>query len=55
MQLSIEDNHINTLKDFPNLPHLMEIYLSNNCLEEIREIMNLKNLSRLIILDLSGN
>jgi Leucine-rich repeat (LRR) protein len=33
----------------------MEIYLSNNCLEEIREIMNLKNLSRLIILDLSGN
>ena len=33
----------------------MEIYLSNNCLEEIREIKSLKHLNKLIILDLSGN
>lgn len=34
---------------------LMELYLGNNQVGDIREIVNLKELSRLIILDVSGN
>jgi hypothetical protein len=33
----------------------MELYLGNNLIDEIKEIMNLKDLQRLIILDISGN
>lgn len=34
---------------------LMELYLGNNMIDEIKEIINLKELQRLIILDISGN
>lgn len=34
---------------------LMELYLGNNLVDDIREITNLKELQRLIILDISGN
>ena len=33
----------------------MELYLGNNLIEDIKEIINLKELARLIILDISGN
>lgn len=33
----------------------MELYLGNNQIDEIKEIINLKELARLIILDISGN
>jgi Leucine-rich repeat (LRR) protein len=34
---------------------LMELYLGNNQIDEIKEVINLKELQRLIILDISGN
>mmetsp|Transcript_17811 Transcript_17811/g.27554 ORF Transcript_17811/g.27554 Transcript_17811/m.27554 type:complete len:133 (+) Transcript_17811:3569-3967(+) len=34
---------------------LMELYLGNNQIDDIKEIINLKELQRLIILDISGN
>lgn len=33
----------------------MELYLGNNQISDIKEITKLKNLGRLIILDISGN
>jgi len=33
----------------------MELYLGNNLIEDIKEIINLRELQRLIILDISGN
>jgi Leucine-rich repeat (LRR) protein len=33
----------------------MELYLGNNLINDTREITKLKSLSRLIILDISGN
>ena len=55
MQLSLEDNQIESLDNFPELKNLMELYLGNNHIQESKEITNLKNLQKLIILDLSGN
>ena len=55
MQLSLEDNCIILLKDFPDLKSLMEVYLGNNNISNNKEINNLKHLQKLIILDLSGN
>ena len=33
----------------------MELYLGNNLIYDIKEIVKLKSLARLIILDISGN
>lgn len=55
MQLSLEDNCIESLEEFPELRNLMELYLGNNSIVESKEIALLKNLAKLIILDLSGN
>jgi Leucine-rich repeat (LRR) protein len=55
MQFSIEDNEIEKLEDFPELRNLMELYIGNNNITESKEITHLKNLQKLIILDLSGN
>ncbi len=55
MQLSLEDNHITTLVDFPDLHNLMEVYLANNSISNPKEIQNFKQLHKLIILDISGN
>ena len=55
MQLSLEDNQITTLENFPDLNNLMEMYLANNNIVNYKEIQNLKDLTKLIILDLSGN
>lgn len=55
MQLSLEDNQITTLIDFPDLKNLMEVYLANNLISNPKEIQNLSYLQKLIILDISGN
>jgi Leucine-rich repeat (LRR) protein len=55
MQLSLEDNNIDSLGEFPELKNLMELYLGNNRIAESKEINILKGCPKLIILDLSGN
>jgi Leucine-rich repeat (LRR) protein len=44
MQLSLEDNLIIALDEFPDLPNLMELYLGNNNIANSKEINNLKHL-----------
>ena len=51
----MEDNQISNLDGLDNLQTLMELYLGNNLINDTREITKLKSLSRLIILDISGN
>jgi len=38
MQLSLEDNCIESLEEFPELRNLMELYLGNNAIVESKEI-----------------
>merc|ERR1711939_1148883 len=54
-QLSLEDNYIDSLDTFSALHGLLELYLSNNLIEELRSILMLKPLPKLVVLDLSGN
>lgn len=39
MQLSLEDNSIESLEEFPELRNLMELYLGNNSIIESKEIV----------------
>lgn len=55
MQISLEDNQITNLNKFPDLANLMEMYLANNRIPTSREVLNIKHLSKLIILDMCGN
>lgn len=43
------------LDGLDNLQTLMELYLGNNLIGDIKELIKLKALGRLIILDISGN
>ena len=54
-QLSLEDNEIERLMGLTTLTALMELYIGNNKIAKLNEVQNLKGLSKLIILDLSGN
>lgn len=54
-QLSLEDNLVDSLDTFAPLHSLIELYLSNNLLEELRSVLLLKQLPKLLVLDLSGN
>ena len=54
-QLSLENNEISRLDGLEDLQCLMELYMGNNMLCDIKEIIKLKDLQRLIILDISGN
>lgn len=54
-QLSLENNEISRLDGVEDLQFLMELYLGNNLIADIREIVKLKDLPRLIILDISCN
>jgi Leucine-rich repeat (LRR) protein len=40
----LEDNQISKLSGFEELQTLMELYLGNNLIDEIKEIINLKEL-----------
>jgi len=51
----MEDNEIQLLDGLDGLQTLMELYLGNNLISDVKEIVKLKQLSRLIILDISGN
>lgn len=55
VMLSIEDNEIQSLSALSGLYQLMELYIANNKIKLIKEILHLRRLSKLIILDLSGN
>jgi Leucine-rich repeat (LRR) protein len=54
-QLSLEDNLLRSLAGFEVLTNLMELYLGNNQLDSLKELAYLKDLPRLLILDMSGN
>lgn len=55
LQLSLEDNGIESLTEFPELRSLMELYIGNNKISDSNQIKSLSCLNKLIILDLSGN
>ena len=54
-QLSLEENRLTSLQGIGSLTSLMELYLSNNSIATLRELVFLKDLPRLLILDLTGN
>lgn len=54
-QLSLENNEISRLDGLEQLQCLMELYLGNNLISDVKETIKLKDLQRLIILDISGN
>ena len=54
-QLSLEDNEITSLQGIACLKNLLELYIGNNRIVELREVQLLKSFSKLIILDLLGN
>ncbi|GAX73782.1 hypothetical protein CEUSTIGMA_g1233.t1 [Chlamydomonas eustigma] len=55
LQLSIEDNELTSLAGLEPLVNLLELYAGNNRIKELREAQRLRELPKLIILDLSGN
>ena len=54
-QLSLEMNLIRSLSGLNGLLNLMELYVGNNAIAQVREILHLRSLPKLIIVDLSGN
>jgi Leucine-rich repeat (LRR) protein len=52
---SVEDNDLNSLVGVQSLLSLMEFYAGNNKISFSRDVAVLKDLPKLIILDLSGN
>eukprot|EP00002_Diphylleia_rotans_P024102 TRINITY_DN4751_c0_g3_i5.p1 TRINITY_DN4751_c0_g3~~TRINITY_DN4751_c0_g3_i5.p1 ORF type:complete len:1028 (+),score=164.96 TRINITY_DN4751_c0_g3_i5:101-3184(+) len=54
-QLSIDCNHIVSLKGIMCLENLIEIYAGNNHISCLKEISNLRPLANLLILDIAGN
>ena len=54
-QLSVEDNDITSLVGLGSLHNLMELYVCSNRITKLKEVQHLKELPKLIILDLSGN
>mmetsp|Transcript_34109 Transcript_34109/g.96662 ORF Transcript_34109/g.96662 Transcript_34109/m.96662 type:complete len:1474 (-) Transcript_34109:585-5006(-) len=54
-QLSVEDNDIESLMGIAGLQCLMELYIGNNRISWLREVLHIKDLPKLIIVDLLGN
>ena len=54
-QVSLEDNDIYTLNGIQKIPNLMELYIGNNKIDNLNEIHYLRDIPKLIIVDLSGN
>jgi Leucine-rich repeat (LRR) protein len=54
-QLSLEDNAIESLDGLQALVNLMELYIGNNNVSVLKEVKHLKEMPKMIILDLSGN
>ncbi|KAI8619983.1 hypothetical protein BC830DRAFT_1059795 [Chytriomyces sp. MP71] len=55
MLFSLENNMIRSLKPFAKMSSLMEFYIGNNCIGDLYNIFPMKELPRLIILDVTGN
>ncbi|KAG2444570.1 hypothetical protein HXX76_001315 [Chlamydomonas incerta] len=55
VQLSVEDNELAGLAGVEALAGLMELYAGNNKISELREVQRLRDMSKLIILDMAGN
>ncbi|CAK8686447.1 unnamed protein product [Clavelina lepadiformis] len=55
VHLSLENNRITSFKGLSLAHSLVELYLGNNRVGNIREVFHLKALSSLVILDLHGN
>ncbi|KAJ1535404.1 Leucine-rich repeat-containing protein 9, partial [Nowakowskiella sp. JEL0078] len=53
MHLSLENNFVKSLRPFVKLGTLMELYVGNNSIKDLYSIFPLKELPRLIILDLT--
>ena len=54
-RLSLEGNCLTSLRGVAGLPELCELYVGENAVAETREVFHLKQLSKLVILDLAGN
>ena len=54
-QLSLEDNDIYSLQGIHKVQGLMELYIGNNKIDNLKELNYLREVPKLIILDLSGN
>lgn len=54
-ELSLEDNELEELSSLAGLHSLMELYLCNNKVANLNELLWLKELPKLIILDMFGN
>lgn len=55
VQLSVEDNQLTSFAGLSSLRNLMELYAGNNRVRGPKELLKLKDLPKLIILDLCGN
>ena len=54
-RLSLEGNRLTSLRGVAGLPELCELYVGENAVAETREVFHLKQLPKLVILDLAGN
>jgi Leucine-rich repeat (LRR) protein len=54
-RVSLEGNAITSLRGLAGLPALCELYVGDNAVTETREVFHLKQLPKLVILDLAGN
>ncbi|EFJ09698.1 flagellar associated protein 234 [Selaginella moellendorffii] len=54
-QLSIERNYIQSLKGLSGLICLMELYAANNQISDMRDLLHIRELPKLMVVDLSGN
>lgn len=54
-QLSLEDNLIESLDGIQQLYGILELYIGNNRISNMKDVLYLKELRKLIILDISGN
>eukprot|EP01063_Lacrimia_lanifica_P008591 TRINITY_DN15672_c0_g1_i1.p1 TRINITY_DN15672_c0_g1~~TRINITY_DN15672_c0_g1_i1.p1 ORF type:complete len:1553 (+),score=713.90 TRINITY_DN15672_c0_g1_i1:108-4766(+) len=54
-QVSLEDNDLHSLQGIQKVPNLMELYIGNNKVDNLKEIHALRDIPKLIIVDLSGN
>ena len=51
----MEDNEIELLNGLENVTNLMELYIGNNFVSDMKNVTVLKSMNKLIILDISGN
>ncbi|XP_033624638.1 leucine-rich repeat-containing protein 9-like [Asterias rubens] len=53
--LALSNNRISSLTGIAQVLSLLELYIGNNYIKNMREVFNLKNLPNFVILDLCGN